>query len=405
MTKPETIIVVGGGLAGDTALATLRAEGYAGKLILVSEEKLLPYDRPPLSKDVLVNDGEENNVYLHPENWYSENQIDLKLGCKGEVLNADAHTLKLDSGEELSYDKLLIATGANVRRLPTLEEGPIPVYYMRTMDDSLGLRQHLSDGKKLVLVGGGVIGLEIAASARQRGCEVTVLEVADRVMARAVPASISSYLQQYHMDKGVEFKMGVNIEKQSTVDGQNGLLLEDGSLVPADVIVIGIGVVPNMALAENAGLECQDGIVVNKYAQTSNPDIYAVGDVSWYHDDYFDRNMRSENWMHAQNQAKSAVTNMIAEPQPYSQVPSVWSDQYDVKLQTAGVLEGEEILRGEIDSGKFMYFYLKGGVVVGAVGINSSKFMRPAQNIIAARLKIAAEQVADRDFNLKKALK
>jgi len=418
MPLPETILIIGAGLAGVTAAGTLRESGFAGRIVLIGEELELPYDRPPLSKSVLVHDNLEQLVAAHlpsdlalrspegialrPKGWYSEHRIDLMLGRRAVRLDVAAHTIELDGGERLIYDRVLLALGSSPRRLPAMESGPVSHAYLRTLGDALEIRNRLQPGNKIILLGGGVIGMEVAASAALRDCEVTVVELAPRIMARALCPPIAEHVASYHRGKGVRLRLDAHAAAQATEEP--GLRLKDGTVVPADLIVIGIGVTPNTEIAASAGIACDDGILVDEFGATAASDVYAAGDAVRYPDEFFGRRVRSENWMHAQNQAVVVARNLLGSREPYRQVSHMWSDQYDLKIQVAGVADTQDsVLRGTLQSNKFLMFHLADGKIVGATSINEPRDMKFAQRLIESRVTIDVESLKDPAFNLKKA--
>ena len=420
MSANDTIVVVGAGIAGVTAAGTLREAGFAGRIILVCDEREVPYDRPPLSKSVLVHDEFEplvashlpgdialrapQNISLRPDGWYEQQNIELRLGSQAVGIDTTEHRITLQNGEQIGYTRLIVAPGARARRLPAVETGPLGIVYLRTLRDALALRRRLAPGQRVVLLGGGVIGMEVAASAILRDCDVTVVELAPRIMARALPEEISDYVTSYHRGKGVQLRLSAAAVGQST-DGEPGLLLQDGTVIPADLIVVGIGIVPNVELARTAGLHCEDGIVVDEFGATSAPDVYAAGDAVSYPDQFFGRRMRSENWMHAQNQAAAVARNVLGAATPYADVPHMWSDQYDLKIQVTGRCDAPgRVQRGDIAKNKFMLLYVSDDRVVGATGINESRDMKYAQRLIEARVAVDPAKLADPAFNLKKAV-
>ena len=419
MSSTDTIVIVGSGLAGVTAAGTLRDAGFAGRVILVGAEPELPYDRPPLSKRVLVHDEYEalvashlptdlalrapDNIALRPPGWYEQQRIELRLGVQVTTIDAAAHRIGLADGSSIDYARLILVPGARARRLPALENGPLPIAYLRTLRDAVRLRSQLKPGRRIVLLGGGVIGMEVAASAVLRECLVTVVELAARIMARALPEPVSDYIATYHRAKGVTLHLGTAAGGQAQGTAP-GLALPDGSVLPADLLVIGIGVYPDTELARSAGLHCDDGIVVDAYGATSAPDIYAAGDAVRYPDEFLGRSVRSENWMHAQNQAIVVARNVVGGRQAYAQVPHMWSDQYDLKIQVSGRYDAaEHVRRGELARNKFMVLHLEDGRLVGATGINEPRDMKYAQRLIEARVAVDPAQLADPAFNLKKA--
>ena len=419
MSVPETIGIVGSGLAGVTAAGALREHGFGGSIVLIGDEPELPYDRPPLSKSVLVHDNLEQLVATHlpgdialrspdgialrPWNWYAERRIDLMLGRRAIRLDAAAHRVELDGGQSVGYDRLLLALGSHPRRLPAMESGPVHHAYLRSLRDALEIRDRLRPGSRIVLLGGGVIGMEVAASAVLRDCDVTVVELAPRIMARALCPAIAEHVAAYHRSKGVKLTLEAHATGQAS-DPVPGLRLRDGSVIAADLIVIGVGVAPNTDLASAAGVHCEDGIVVDGLGATSAPDVYASGDAVRYPDEFFGRPTRSENWMHAQNQSLAVAKNLLGANEPYRQVSHMWSDQYDLKIQVAGVSDTEHpVLRGSLANNKFLMFHLAGEKIVGATGINEPRDMKFAQRLIEAGIPIEAEKLRDPAFNLKKA--
>ncbi len=419
MAHPETIVVVGAGLGGVSAAGALRDAGFSGRIVLVGDEAEVPYDRPPLSKSVLVSNELESllgfdlaaetpidiprSIALRPADWFDTQRIECRFGRRATRIDTAAHMLELDAGETLHYDRLILAPGARVRRLPAIEAGAAPHAYLRTLRDAVALRARLTPGARVVLLGGGVIGMEVAASARTLGCDVTVLELAPRIMARALTETMSAHVAAYHESKGVRLRLGSEVTGPAP-DGRSGLSLRDGSVVPADLIIIGIGVVPNVELAQQSGLRCQDGIVVDEYAATSASDVFAAGDAVQYPDSFFGRTLRGENWMHAQNQAAVAARNALGAREAYRQTPFMWSDQFDLKIQVTGRYDtSRHVLRGDPAKNKFLYLHLDGQRVVGASGINESRDIKFAQRLIEAGVTVDPAQLADPAFNLKKA--
>lgn len=418
MPSAETILIVGSGLAGVSAAGAMREAGYAGRLVLIGDEAEIPYDRPPLSKSALVHDEFESLVASHlpadialrapdtialrPPGWYDERRIELRLGRRVTGLQPRDHEIVLEGGDVVRYDRLLLAPGARVRRLPALESGPVPHAYLRTLRDAMHLRHQLRPGRRVVLLGGGVIGMEVAASAALRDVLVTVVELAPRIMSRALSPAISDFIADYHTAKGVTLRLSTGASGQSHT--RPGLELSEGEVLAADLIVIGIGVVPNVELADAAGIECNDGIVVDEFGATSATDVYAAGDAVRYPDAFLGRSLRAENWMHAQNQGAAVGRNMVAPAEAYRQVPHMWSDQYDLKIQVTGRHDASEhVLRGDPAKSRFMHFHLEGGHLVGASGINEARDMKFTQRLLEAGVAVTAQQLADPAFNLKKA--
>jgi anthranilate 1,2-dioxygenase ferredoxin reductase subunit len=394
------ICIVGAGLAGDTAAATLRAEGYAGRIVLISDEPVPPYDRPPLSKEALAEDVREDRIFLRAESWYEEQDIELLLGKTVTAIDRTAKALTFSDDTTLPYEKLILATGARARGLPGMEATGVPTFVVRTIEDARGLKATLTPGARVAVIGAGVIGLEVAASAIKRGCRVDVIDIADRVLSRVAPPAFSQFMADLHTTNGVKLHLAAG--SAALVPG--GVDTGAHGHIAADAIVIGIGVLPNIELAETAGLATRDGILVDGHARTSDPDIYAIGDVTRYPDPFAEgRDRRCENWKHAQAHAIVAARSILGTPDEYGTASSMWSDQFDVKLQTVGRLEGEEVARGAFGSAKFMTLYRDArGVVVGAIGVNSAKDMRFAQALIEKKLVIEPALLADPKQDLRK---
>lgn len=417
MAEINTIIIVGAGLAGVSAAGTLRELGFSGRVVLVGAEVEVPYDRPPLSKAVLVSpelshlphDTRLNrfsvppNLALRAAGWYEQHRIECWFGDRALTLDTAAQVLTTARHGPLRYDRLILTTGARARRLPAIEAGPTPHVYLRSLHDAVALRAHLQPGRQVVLLGGGVIGMEVAASARSIGCEVAVVEMAPRIMARALPPMLSDYIADYHRARGVRLQLGAEVVGPAAASG-SGLLLRDGTNIPADVIVIGIGVEPNNELAAGAGIQCSDGILVDRFGATSAAGVFAAGDAVRYPDAFLGTDVRGESWMHAQNQAVTVARNLLGAAEPYAHLPYVWSDQFDLKIQVTGRFNtAQHVLRGDPATNRFMWLHLADGRVVGASGINESRDIKFAQKLIEARVVIDPLRLADPAFNLKKA--
>lgn len=398
------ICIVGASLAGDTAAATLRAEGYTGRIVLIGDEAAAPYDRPPLSKEALAGDGADERLFLRAASWYAEQDIELRLGQAVGAIDRGARTLALADGTSLPYEKLLLATGARARDMPGMDQAPLPVFAVRTLDDTRRLRAQLQPGARVAIIGAGVIGLEVAATARARGCSVDVIDLAPRVMSRVLPPMLSDYMSALHRRHGVRLHLDAGSAAFASVGGQAGIATGTHGFIAADLAVIGIGIVPNSELADAAGLACQDGVLVDAFCRSSDPDIFACGDVARYPCPFEGRAVRSENWRHAQDQAVAAACNMLGREQPYIAVQSMWSDQFDVKLQACGRFDdAAALVRGDPAGGRFMLLYRDGGgALTGALGINQAKDMRFAQMLVEKRAVIDPALLADPAQDLRK---
>ncbi|MDH3234767.1 MAG: FAD-dependent oxidoreductase [Alphaproteobacteria bacterium] len=404
----ETIVIVGAGHAGGRAAQAMRAAGFAGSVILIGEEAYEPYERPPLSKELLQTDDGLERARLHEPAWYQEHDIELLTGQAATAIDTGAKTVTLVDGGTLSYDKLMLTTGARVRELPVSGADLPEVHYLRDYDDTQAIRARLTSDARVVVIGGGFIGLECAASARARGCAVTVLEAADRLMGRAVAPEIGEYFEELHRGHGVDLRLGARI---NSIDGYGkvaNVVLEDDDPVPADLVIIGIGIIPNVELAQAAGIACENGITVDAFGRTSDPHVWAAGDVANQPNAFLGRRLRLESYQNAQDQAMAVARNMVSdEPVPYEDTLWVWSDQYDVNLQMLGMPEGydELVWRGDRAGGTFTLFYLAGGKIVAVNTVNSGRDMGACKRLIATGKSFDPAQLADPEVKLIKLAK
>ena len=408
-------VIVGGGQSGGSAAKMLRSAGFQGAITLISEEAYPPYERPPLSKDVLLGTEPYESTYLDSESWYSSNHVNLRLNTRVIRIDRGNKTVETDSGEAVRYDKLLLATGARVRTLhiPNAElEG---IHYLRGIDDCIALADEFDSCTHLLAIGGGFISLEVAAVARTLGISVTVLEVAPSILARLLEGDVAKRIEGIHREKGVDFRTGVVVE-HFLADSENhtsdcparvqGVQLRNGEKILADLVLVGVGIHPNTELAETAGLEVEDGIRVNEYGETSDPAIYACGDNTNHYDPWSKTNRRLQSWQNAQDQAAAVANVMCGNRVPYEAVPWFWSDQYDMNLQMAGVSDGcdQSIVRID-DTGKtFSKVYLKNNQVIGAVSINAPHEVMAARKLIARKASLDVAKLADPDIDLRKTI-
>ena len=400
------MVIVGGGMAGARAIVSLRANGFQGPITVVSEETLLPYDRPPLSKAMLVEEQEPQPVLLLDEGMIASLNAIFVRGVKAVGIDRKAKALVLEDGRALSYDKLLIATGAKPRRL-SIEGGEL-AYTLRDFADGDHLRSRLRQSKSAAIIGGGFIGLEVASSARKLGLEVTLVEAQPRILMRGVPEEIAKVVHARHVEAGVTMQVGTALKAVET----DGVRLADDRKVKAEIVVAGIGASPEIALAQAAGLTIENGISCDATLQTSDPDIYAAGDCcSFPHGLFGNKRMRLEAWRNATDQANVATENMLGASKPYMAVPWFWSDQYDLSLQIAGnPADGPEIIRRQTGEQSFVMFHRDHeGRLVGASGIgpgNSiARDVKLAEMLIGKRAAPSAEQLADPTVQLKVLLK
>ncbi|MCA3561875.1 MAG: FAD-dependent oxidoreductase [Aestuariivirga sp.] len=400
------MVIVGGGMAGARAVVSLRANGFHGPITLVSEETLLPYDRPPLSKAMLVEETEPQPVHLLDQGMIASLNASFVRGVKAIGIDRTAKALVLENGRTISYEKLLIATGAKPRRL-SIEGGEL-AYTLRDFADGDHLRHRLRQSRSAAIVGGGFIGLEVASSARKLGLDVTLIEAQPRILMRGVPEEIAKVVHARHVEAGVTMQVGTALKAVET----GGVRLADGRKVKAGIVVAGIGAAPEIALAQAAGLAVDNGIACDATLQTSDPDIYAAGDCcSFPHGLFGNKRMRLEAWRNATDQANVATGNMLGASKPYMAVPWFWSDQYDLSLQIAGnPADGPEVVKRQTGEQSFVMFHRDPeGRLVGASGIgpgNSiARDVKLAEMLIAKRSAPTAEQLADPSVQLKVLLK
>jgi 3-phenylpropionate/trans-cinnamate dioxygenase ferredoxin reductase subunit len=402
----QTHVIVGAGQAGGQAARTMRECGFEGRIIVLGEEPHPPHQRPPLSKAVLLGKVPPEKTHLYKDEWYAENDVELRLCMAVTGVEADAHRLTLHDGTTLEYDKLLLATGATLRRLEIPGAELPAVHYLRSIEDAVVLQSACQPGVRLVVVGGGFIGLEVAASARQLGCEVTVLEATDRLMGRAMDAWMGAYFERLHARHGVTIRLQQEIT-EIAADGEATKVVTTQGTVTADVIVAGIGIVPNDSLARQIGAEVDNGVVVDTQGRTSVKDIFACGDVACHHNSRLGRRLRLESWENAQNQAITAASTMCGKQSHYDPVPWFWTNQFDVNLQLAGVPPDWDarVVRGDPDSGPFTVFYLAGDSIVACSAVNNAREMRSARTLIQQSVPVTAQQLQDPETDLKELAK
>ncbi|HEY5049151.1 MAG TPA: FAD-dependent oxidoreductase [Rhizomicrobium sp.] len=397
----ERIVIIGAGQAGAQAVATLRAEGFAGSLALVGEEPFAPYQRPPLSKAYLSGAMERERLFLKPDAFYAEAQCEVLAGVAASAIDRQNRTVALADGRMLAYDRLLLATGTRVRRMAVPGATLPGVHYLRGIADVDALRAAFVKGARLAVVGGGYIGLEVAAIAVRHGLEVTVFEAMERVMARGVSRPLSQFYERVHREAGVRLELNTCVE---AFEGNARLeaLQAGGRSHRADVALVGIGVIPNVELAKDADLPCEDGIVVDDYACTPDPAIFAAGDCTRHrgHDGVL---IRLESVQNAIDQARHAALAMAGKPTSYREVPWFWSDQYDLKLQIAGLArEGDELVRrGDPEARKFAVFHLRDGAVAAVEAVNAAPEYIVGRKLIAQGRRVARETLADSSILMK----
>jgi len=400
----DNIVIVGMGHAAGQTSISLRQHGFTGRITMIGEEPYLPYQRPPLSKKFLAGEISPDRLLLRPESFYADHNIDVRVSTRVTNVHRDKKQVTLETGEEISYEKLVIATGSHVRRLD-LPGADLPgIHYLRTIDDVLRIQSSFEPGAHIAIIGGGYIGLEVAAVAVSRGLYVTVLEMADRVMSRVVAPAVSEFFEKAHREAGVDIRC--NAKPGASFKGENRLeaiKADDGTRIRCDLAVIGVGVLPTVSLAEAAGLECNNGIMVDEFCRTRDPAILAVGDCTNHPNSLLGRRVRLESVHNAQEQAKTAAATICGKPQAYAQIPWFWSDQYDLKLQIAGLSAGydEYVIRGDPAERSFAAFYLNAGRLIAVDAINSAREFMLSKKLIAIGARFDPEILADMEIPFK----
>lgn len=397
-------MIVGGGQGGYQAAASLRTEGYRGPITLISEEPHLPYQRPPLSKAFVLGKHDLDRLFLRPEAYYAEHEITMLRGEQAVSIDRSSAMVELASGTRIPYRWLILATGARNRVLPVTGAELEGVCYLRTVDEASTIKQRLVPAQKVVIIGGGFIGLEIAASARVLGKDVVVLEALPRLMARAVAPVVSDFFLEAHRREGVEIRLGARVVSfNNTGENVSGVVLEDGTVLSAELVVIGIGVMPNIELAHQAGLTTSNGIAVDEYLRTSDENIFAIGDCAEYPHPHAGGSVRLESVQNAVDHAVAVARTIVGKPAPYTAVPWFWSDQFDLRLQMVGLSFGfdQTVIRGMMESRKFSVFYFRNRQLLGIDSINRPTDHLAGRKLIAARKPLTPEQAADEAVNLK----
>ncbi len=401
------VVIVGGGQAGCQCAENLRLEGYDGPITLVGEERHLPYQRPPLSKDYLLGKTTAERILYRPRQFYDQNAVALRLHESATAIDTRRKTVQLSGGDSLSWHALVLATGARVQKMPVAGADADGVCYLRTLDDVDDIGQRLEKTEQVVVVGGGFIGLEFAAVARRLGRQVQVFETMERVMARVVAPEISHYFTRLHESHGVEIHCATSLAEIVEEGGRlKGVRTRQGHFVAADLVVAGIGVVPNTQLASKAGLDCDNGIVVDAFGRTSHQDIYACGDCAVYEHPFAARRIRLESVQNAADQARAVAASINGLEKPYKSVPWFWSDQYDVKLQMAGLAIGCDyhLVRGDMNSDSFSLLHFRGEELRAIEAVNAPRDYIVGRMLLEKGVSPSRQQAADKEFNLKSLL-
>jgi 3-phenylpropionate/trans-cinnamate dioxygenase ferredoxin reductase subunit len=397
------VVIAGAGHAAGQVAASLRQYGFDGEILLVGEEAWLPYQRPPLSKKFLAGEIPAERLYFKPPDFYESHRIDRRLATRITAVDRENRDMVTAAGTRIAYDTLVLATGSRARRIEVPGSELDGLHYLRNIDDVARIRAGLDAARHVVIIGAGYIGLEVAAVTRKLGHAVTVIEMEDRVMSRVVSPVVSRFYEAEHAAHGVKLELSTALEAFEGDTKVDAIRLSGGRSIPADLVIAGVGIVPNTELAASANLEVDNGIVVDAHCRTVDEDIYAVGDCTSHPNEIYGRRIRLESVHNALEQAKTAAANICGEPVAYSQVPWFWSDQFDIKLQIAGLSQGYDtwVVRGEPATRSFSCLYLRDGVLIACDAINAPRDFVQSKTLIAAGRTIAPERLADTSIPLK----
>jgi 3-phenylpropionate/trans-cinnamate dioxygenase ferredoxin reductase subunit len=393
---PQTFVIVGASLTGAMAAETLRSQGFDGRLVLIGEEAERPYERPPLSKEHLRGETGER-PYVHAEGFYSEHEIELLTSTRVTELDPASREVVLEEGGRLGYDRLLLATGAAPRRLETPGAELDGIYYLRTLADSERIGGRIAGGGRIVVVGSGWIGAEIAASARQKGCEVTMIEMASLPLERVLGPEVGQIYLDVHRDHGVEFLPETTVERFEGTGSVECVLTRDGASIEADLVVVGVGVTPRSELAEAAGLRVDNGVLVDETLRTNVPDVFAAGDVANARHPFYGRPLRVEHWANARGQGEAAARTMLGEAVSYDEIPYFFSDQYELGMEYCGFAPSwdEVVFRGDVEAREFVAFWLERGRVVAGMNANVWDVSETIRELIRSRAEVDVERLTD----------
>ena len=397
MSDERTFVVVGGGLAGAKAVEAMRDRGFEGAVVLLGAEQHLPYERPPLSKDYLKTGEKLEDAFVHDQAWYAAHDVDVRTGTEVTTVDRDAHEVVTSAGERVHYDRLLLATGSSPRRLGLPGADLDGVLSLRTIEDSDRIRATFGPGRRLVLVGGGWIGLEVAAAAREAGTEVTVLEALELPLVRVLGTRIAQVFADLHREHGVDLRTDVKVDALEGEGSVTGVRLGDGTVVPADAVVVGIGASPNVALAEKAGLAVDNGVTADGVGRSSDPDIFVTGDLANVEHPFLGRRVRVEHWANALNQPQVVVAAMLDQDGPEPELPYFFTDQYDLGMEYLGLGDAEDdvVVRGDLDKREFIAFWTRDGKVAAGMNVNVWDVTDDIKALILSRATVDPAKLAD----------
>ncbi|WP_319458227.1 MULTISPECIES: NAD(P)/FAD-dependent oxidoreductase [unclassified Mycobacterium] len=400
----ESFVIVGANLAGGRAAQALRQEGFTGRVVLVGAEPHLPYERPPLSKDLLLGKQVPADLQIADSQSWTDQDIDVRLGVRVRRLLTAEQAVETEDGERIKADKVLLCTGGQARRLDVEGHDLDGVHYLRSLDDALVLRGELVPGARVTVVGAGFVGAEVAASAHALGCHVTILEIAELPLQRVLGPSLGRIFASVHRDRGVELRLRTGVRRIVGDERVHHVVTTDGDVIESDVVVVGIGINPAVELAEQAGARVGNGILVDEFCATSLDGLYAAGDVANHPNPLVGERVRLESWQNAQNQGIAAARSMLGRREPYAEVPWFWSDQYDLNLQMAGHPQsGDELVwRGDVEGLAFSVFFVRAGILRAALAINRPRDVRAAIGLIERRAAVSPEALRDPGTDLRK---
>jgi 3-phenylpropionate/trans-cinnamate dioxygenase ferredoxin reductase subunit len=389
-----TFVIVGGGLAGAKGAEALRDQGFDGDIVLIGDEQHRPYERPPLSKDYLAGKADRDSVYVHTSEWYGEHNVELRLGAAATSIDREGHRVVFADGSAVSYDKLLLATGSSPREFPGAEDA----LYLRRVEDSDRIKSAIASASRLVVIGAGWIGLEATANARQAGVEVTVLESASLPLLGAIGPEVAEVFADLHRSHGVDLRFGVEVDQI----GARHVGLVDGSVIEGDAVLVGIGAAPNVELARSAGLDVDNGVLVDASLRTSDPDIFAAGDIANAVHPLLNRRVRVEHWANALNQPAVAASGMLGKEATYDELPYFYTDQYDLGMEYLGDITGYDqvVFRGDKPGREFIAFWLKGNKVLAGMNVNVWDVTDPIKALIRSGREIDPARLADTEIPL-----
>jgi 3-phenylpropionate/trans-cinnamate dioxygenase ferredoxin reductase subunit len=402
MSSQDTLLIIGASLAGAKAAESARGAGFEGRIVLVGAEEHIPYERPPLSKSILRGEDAPDSSQVHDPGYYPEQKIELLTGVTVESLDVEGRRAQLSNGDSIGYSSVVLATGSAPRQLDVPGAQLGGVHYLRTVDDSVALSAAIKAARRVAVIGAGWIGSEVAASAKQMGADVVLIEPADVPLHRVLGAKVGGMFAKLHADHGVELRLGTGVTELRGGDSVQQVVLADGKIEAADLVVIGIGVTPRVELAEAAGLKIDNGVVVDEKLRASASGVYAAGDIANAWHPHYQRHLRTEHWANAQNQGSAAGANAVSDGEAYTRLPYFFSDQYDLGLEYVGYASSDDevTIRGDFEKREFIAFYHRGGVVTAAMNVNVWDVVDDLRAIITGGKAADLSKLADPDVPL-----